>query len=86
MCPVPIVAPYVGGRLRNDGRGRRTQFSLEGERVRLERQQVAVRPDDFELVGAALADFGQEDFPYARISTAAHQAPPPIPPIKVAHH
>ena len=84
MRLMPIVAPYMRRGRRDDGSGRRAQFGLEGERIGLERQQLAIRAEDFKFVGTASTDFGQEDFPDARIAPAAHQAPPPIPAIKVA--
>jgi hypothetical protein len=40
-------------------------FGAEGEGVGLERQEIALRPEDLELVDLAAGDVGQEDLPDA---------------------
>ena len=56
----------------------------DGEGIGLQRQPLAVRADDLELVGAPGADIGDEDFPDAGVAALAHHMAPAVPVVEVA--
>ncbi len=81
-----VVAPFVDER-RGDDRGRRrSQLGLEGERIGLERDRLAGRADDLELVRFSRADAGNEDLPDAGIAAVPHHVAPAVPRVEPADH
>jgi hypothetical protein len=83
---VRLVAPFMGERRGGDrGRGR-PQFRTKGKRVGLQRQLLALWPEDLEFVGASRADIGHEDLPDADVLALAHGMPAAVPFVEVAHH
>src|SRR5262249_44765675 len=60
-------------------------LELEGKRIRLEREQRSVPPQNLELVPTPLAETRDEQLPEAGAGVAAHRVPPPIPLVEVAH-
>ncbi len=69
----------------HDRSGLRPQLGGECQRIGLERQQVAVRPDDLVFVFGAGLGFGDEDLPKP-VAAHAHGMPTSIPKIEVADH
>ena len=63
----------------------RPQLRGKGERVGLQRQQLAVGANDFEFVDRARREVGQEYLPDAG-GAPAHDVAPPVPLIEVADH
>ena len=60
--------PHMLERGGGDGGGGGTQFGAEGEGVRLQRQQLAVRSDDLVFIRLILADIGDEYLPDAGVA------------------
>ena len=70
----------------HDRGGLRRMLGPEGEGIGLQRQQVAVRAADLELVRRARADAGQEDLPHADAGMQPHRVQPAVPVVELADH
>src|SRR5262249_4203853 len=82
-----LIVPGVPVQRGNDRR--RTRFldlELEGERIRLEREQGPVLPQDLELVSAPLAEPRDEQLPDAGAGVTSHRVSSAIPLVEVTHH
>ena len=75
--------PRQLGLVEHDGRGARAHFRGEGQRIRLQRQMLALRADDIEFVPVARRGVGNEQLPIA-LAAYAHRMPPCIPEIEIA--
>ena len=92
VAPLALVHPLrvapgepveIGDR---GGGARLVGLEGEGHRVRLQREQPAVPPDDLVLVAGAQRHAGQEDLPDAVARVQAHGLRPPVPAVPVADH
>jgi hypothetical protein len=72
----------------DDRRGGARVVRLEGEghRIRFQREQPTVPPDDLVLVAGAQRHVGNKDLPDAVTRVQAHGLRPPIPAVPVADH
>ena len=69
----------------HDRGGQRRDLVGPGDRVRLERQQLAGRPRHLVFVEHARADAGDEQLPHARPVALAHRVAASVPAVEVAH-
>ena len=65
------------------GCGVRAHFRREGQRIRLQRQMLALRADDIEFIAVAGRGMGNEQLPIAE-AAHAHRMSPCIPEIEIA--
>src|SRR6187200_3058735 len=82
--PPGLVVP---GRVRQpmNARSRRGWLLLlEAERIGLERQKLAMRPEELVFVELAAADARQEDFPQAGFLALAHRMASTVPAVEIA--
>ena len=81
-----VIGPGMRGRGGGERGCCRPQLRREGKGVGLERADLAIGPQYFELVGAARADIGDEYLPHANVAPVAHHMTAPVPVIEVADH
>ena len=73
------------GLVEDDRGGLRAHLGGKGERIGFQRQMLAVRSDDIELVVVAGAGMRNEQLPIAD-AAHAHRMPPRVPEIEIADH
>ncbi len=73
------------GAIPDDRRGLRRHFEIASARIRLE-HAGAIGANHFELVGIALAEIGDEDFPVAAGPDRPHRVDAAVPGVEVADH
>ena len=69
----------------HDGSGLRPHLACKGHRIGLQRKQMAMRSDNFELVVVAGLGVRDEQLPIAR-AAHPHRMAPPVPEVEVADH
>ena len=84
--PPRLVAPGMVRQPMNARCRRRRQLLLETERVGLERQELAVRPEELVFVEPAAGDAGQEDFPQAGFLALAQRVAATVPVVEISDH
>ena len=80
VLPVPL------GQVPHDRGGAWRHLGVMAVGVGLERQQVAVRADQFVLVKGAVGQAGNEDFPHAGFDPQPHGMAAAVPVIEIADH
>src|SRR3990172_11180817 len=67
-----------------DRGGPRRRLRMEGERIRLERQQIPLAAQDLVLVALAGAEAGDEYLPPTALAAQPHRVAPPVPAVEIA--